>query len=214
MGQNILFVGNSLSYSNDLPAMVETIGKAYNKEISTECLCLPNYGLEDHWNDGLVQKKIESTNYDYVLFQQGPSSQAYGRSSLFEFGGKISTLAKANGAKPGYFMVWPSVQYYHTFGGVIKNHKDAADANRALLVPVGDLWNDYRKTAYKTDLYSIDQFHPSPTGSFLAALTIVKTLFPEIELSDLSYKMFRKSIDSKKDFEAIITLIGNGRIER
>lgn len=205
--QNILFIGNSLTYSNDLPGMVETIAKVYDKQISTECICLPNYGLEDHWNDGLIQKKIGNEKFDYVLFQQGPSSQAYGRSSLFDFGGKISSLAKENDTKPGYFMVWPSVQYYHTFEGVIKNHKDAAEANESIVVPVGELWSQFRKAPFKTDLYSADQFHPSSTGSFLAALTIVATLFPEIELSDLKYNKFRAFVSSKNDFEKMMGLV-------
>lgn len=211
--QNILFIGNSLTYSNDLPGLVETIGEVYDKQISTQCICRPNYALEDHWNDGLVQKKIGAEKFDYVLFQQGPSSQANGRSSLIEYGGKISALAKMKGANPAYFMVWPSVQYYHTFGGVIKNHNDAAEVNESMIVPVGELWRDFRITPNKSDLYSADQFHPSATGSFLVALTIIKTIFPEIELSNLKYSMFKAYFDTKKDFEEILNLVNNSLSE-
>ena len=208
--QNILFVGNSLTYSNDLPSLVETIGKVYSKRLSTECICFPNYGLEDHWNDGAIQEKIKAKKFDYVIFQQGPSSQAYGRSSLFEFGSKISVLTKANGAQPAYLTVWPSVQHYHTFEGVIKNHKDAAEANDAMLIPAGKMWVEYRKMDYQSDLYTTDLFHPSPTGSFLAALTIIKTVFPEIALTNLKHNKFRTWVSSKKDFERILFLVNQG----
>lgn len=210
LAQNILFVGNSLTYSNDLPDIVETIGKFYGKNVSTECICFPNYGLEDHWNDGFIQEKIKTKKFDYVLFQQGPSSQTYGRSSLFEYGGKISSLTKSIGGQPAYFMVWPSVQYYHTFDGVIKNHEEAAEANKSMVISVGKLWEQYRKIEFVSDLYSTDQFHPGPTGSFLAALTIIKSVFPKIELKNLKHNKFKPWVSSKKDFERILFLVNQG----
>ena len=202
--QRILFVGNSLSYSNDLPGMVEKIGKSFNKYIKTQCLCFPNYGLEDHWNNATVQKLLQEGRFDYVVFQQGPSSQAYGRSSLHDFGGKISTLANANDVQPAYFMVWPSVQYYQTFDGVIQNHTDAATANEALLIPAGRAWRTYHESGREPSLYAYDNFHPSEAGSFLAALSIFKTLFSESNLETLEFRKFRQIIPEKDSFEFLI----------
>jgi len=204
--QRILFVGNSLTYTNDVPVMVKNLGKAMGRKLDTECVCYPNYGLEDHWNDGRIQKKIEKGAYDFVLFQQGPSSQAYGRQSLLEYGGKISTLAKEHGTQPVYFMVWPSLQYYRTFAGVIKNHRDAAESNEAIVIPLGELWQQYRASANMPNLYGPDGFHPSSAGSFLAALSIYKTLFPEADLHQISFRKFRSKLN-EASFEAFIELV-------
>ena len=35
--------------------------------------------IMDHWNDGEVQKEIIRNQYDFVIVQQGPSSQQNGR---------------------------------------------------------------------------------------------------------------------------------------
>ena len=96
----VLFVGNSLTYTNDLPEMVASLGAWHGLTIETDCICLPNYGLEDHWNEGHLQAKIRNGEYDVVIFQQGPSSQTYGRLSLIQYGGLISQFAKEHGMIP------------------------------------------------------------------------------------------------------------------
>ena len=41
--QNILFIGNSLTYSNNMPHILEYIGEKNGVYINTENLSLPNY---------------------------------------------------------------------------------------------------------------------------------------------------------------------------
>jgi len=205
--QKILYVGNSLTYSNNLPEIVERLGKSFNKNIDTQCICFPNYGLEDHWNDGLIQASISKGEFDFVVFQQGPSSQAYGRTSLLDFGGRISKLAIEKGATPVYFMVWPSLQYYQTFNGVIKNHTDAAEFNKAHLIKGGEIWRFFRESYDTVELYQRDQFHPSITGSFLMALTHIKYLFPAADLSLLKHRKFKEWIPEKESFDLVIQTV-------
>ncbi|MBO3697205.1 SGNH/GDSL hydrolase family protein [Roseivirga sp. E12] len=207
--QKVLFIGNSLTYSNDLPGIVEELAKDLGEHIDSQCICLPNYGLEDHWNDGLIQGLISKNKFDYVIFQQGPSSQSYGRSSLIDYGGKISKLAIENDAKPAYFMVWPSVQYYQTFEGVIKNHTDASQLNKVLLVRGGEVWKHFHENFEKLSLYQPDQFHPSVTGSFLMALVHIKVLFPSSDLTSLKYRKFKRWISNEESFNQMIEVLTN-----
>ena len=176
---NILFIGNSLTYTNDLPKLVKKNAKTKGIEIETKMIAFPNYAIADHWNDGLVQKLIASKKYDFVIIQQGPSSQSDGRKILIEYGKEFSNLCKSNSTKLCYFMVWPSISYYHTFEGVIKNHKDAASINDAILLPVGELWKDHIDNTDNYEYYSADGFHPSLKGSQLAAKVIVEYLLLE-----------------------------------
>ena len=44
----ILFIGNSLTYTNNLPELVEKLGEKSNVKIKTQMLAKPNYALEDH----------------------------------------------------------------------------------------------------------------------------------------------------------------------
>jgi len=176
---NILFIGNSLTYTNNLPLLVKKYAKLKGKKINTKIIAFPNYAIEDHWNDGQVQKLISSKKYDFVILQQGPSSQSDGRKMLIEYGEKYNSLCKLNEVKLCYFMVWPSLNYYHTFDDVIKNHKDAALVNDSILLPVGKVWKEYIDSTKSNEYYSSDGFHPSIKGSQIAAKVIIEHLFQQ-----------------------------------
>lgn len=176
---NILFIGNSLTYTNNLPKLVKKSAKSKGIKIDTKMFAFPDYAIADHWNNGLVHKLIASKKYDYVIIQQGPSSQNDGRKMLIEYGKEFNSLCKLNDAKLCYFMVWPSLKYYYTFKDVIKNHKDAASINNSIILPVGEVWKDYIDNTNNYEYYSSDGFHPSLKGSQIAAKVIVEYLFPE-----------------------------------
>lgn len=176
---SILFIGNSLTYANDLPALVRKEAKTRGIKINTEMVAFANYAIEDHWNDGNVQKLITSKKYQYVILQQGPSSQTPGRNMLIESGKEFSALREANETKLCFFMVWPALKYYQTFDGVIQNYSDAASINNALLLPVGLYWKRYFDRTKDFSYYSPDRFHPSVKGSKVAAEIIVDHLIKD-----------------------------------
>lgn len=176
----VLFVGNSLTYSNNLPQLVSKAASDEQIILSTEILAKPNYALIDHWDEGALQKKIKSKSFDFVVVQQGPSSQEEGRKLLFESVQKLSKLCVKNNSQLVVFMVWPSQQYYHTFDKVIKNHREVAEKFNAVLCPVGEVWKAHFDITNDFDYYSSDGFHPSEKGSQVAAEIIVESLFDKL----------------------------------
>jgi len=157
---------------------VAAIGLAKGKLIEKEMLAEPNYALEDHWNEGCLQALIKSGYYDFVVVQQGPSSQADGAKSLLEYGGYIQELCKANDTKLAFYMVWPARINYHTFPGVITNYTNAAYATGAILCPAGQAWKQYIDRTGDWSYYGPDEFHPSALGTQVAAEVIYKSIFP------------------------------------
>ena len=192
-----------------MPLILKEIGTIYSKEIIVKSVCKPNYAIIDHLNEGVIQQKIATENYDYVIIQQGPSSQEEGRKMLLNDGKKIAEICFKYNTKLAYFMVWPSKKHYFTFDKVIANHTNAATKNNALLFPVGIYWKEYQKLKGKTSLYSSDKFHPSKAGSFLAALTIFKQLYPKESLKKLHYNKVNFWIKNKESFNTMIELIEN-----
>jgi hypothetical protein len=175
--KRILFVGNSLTYTNGLPDLVAKIGKEKGIAIKPEMLAFPNYGLEDHWKDGRLQKLIANNKFDFVVVQQGPSSQEEGKRMLFDYGEKIKTLCDDQHTKLAFFMVWPAKVNYQNFDGVIKNYSEAATNTKSILCPVGQVWKEHFDTTNDFSYYDDDGFHPSKTGSQLAAEVIFRSLF-------------------------------------
>ncbi len=173
----ILFVGNSLTYTNNLPAMVQAIGVNNDIQLETEMLAYPNYALEDHWHDGKFQKLMNEKYYNYVIVQQGPSSQQDGRDMLFDYGDRFKKVCDEKGARLVFFMVWPSRGNYQTFAGVIQNYRDAATQTESMLCPVGEAWKSYIDSTQDFTYYGADGFHPSLNGSQVAAQMIYNTIF-------------------------------------
>jgi hypothetical protein len=175
--QVLLFVGNSLTASNNLPKLVSDFARSKGRKIKTEMLALPNYALVDHWADGNLQELITSRKYAYVIVQQGPSSQAEGRALLLEAAVKIKELCKGHDAELAFFMVWPAYANYYNFEGVIKNYTEAANITNSILCPVGTRWKTYIDETRDLSYYDFDLFHPSPKGSQVAAEVIYQSLF-------------------------------------
>ena len=173
----ILFVGNSLTYTNNLPALVEIEAKKKGIRIKTEMIAFPNYALEDHWNDGIFKTRLAEKKYNYVVVQQGPSSQSEGRSMLLDYGARIKEQCDKYNTKLAFFMVWPAYANYSTFDGVIKNYTDASSTTGSLLCPVGKNWKQHFTDTNDFSYYGPDNFHPSLKGSEVAAQVIADTLF-------------------------------------
>jgi hypothetical protein len=174
---SILFVGNSLIYTNDLPSLVKQKAKDKGFNITIESLAFPDYALEDHWIDGELQKLIKEKKFDFVVVQQGPSSQDEGREMLLDYGARIKALCKKSRSELAFFMVWPARSNFHMFDGVIKNYTDAADLTSSILCPVGTAWKKYMTETGDYSYYGTDMFHPSEKGSIVAAEVIVESLF-------------------------------------
>lgn len=177
---HVLFVGNSLTYTNDLPKLVYELMKSRDREIFTKMIAKPNYALIDHLDLGnQVEEEIASKTFDYVVVQQGPSSLPESRELLFEGGSRFNALCKTSESKLAFFMVWPARAYEHSFDAVIKNHTDVAAAYNAILCPVGEVWKNYFDSTGDYSYYGPDEFHPSLQGSQEAARIIVNSIFNE-----------------------------------
>lgn len=173
----VLFIGNSLTYTNDLPALLASHAKANDVKLTARSIALPNYALLDHLAENNIVNALKNTKFNYIIVQQGPSSQAEGRASLIEGATQLKALADKNGAKLCIFMVWPAFANYGTFDGVIKNHSDAAQMTNSILCPVGLAWKEFIDKTNDLSYYGPDLFHPSLKGSKVAAEIIFKSIF-------------------------------------
>ena len=172
----VLFIGNSLTYANDLPGMVATLAKAAGRPIHVESVALPDFGLAEHWHQGDARRAIARGEWTYVVLQQGPSALPESRRTLIDYVKRFHNEIKASGAKTGLYMVWPSQQRRGDFSGVSRSYRAAASEVGATLMPVGDAWREAWAADSRLALYGPDGFHPSQMGTYLAALVIYRQL--------------------------------------
>lgn len=172
---SVLFIGNSLTIENDLPAMVRALLESAGINVRVASLAQPGYGLEDHWRLGVARKMIAGGGWDVVVLQQGPSATE-GRPSLLEYSARFAEDIEAAGGQAALYMVWPARHRFFDFDGVRKSYAMAADSANGLLLPVGDAWRAAWRLDPDVALYGPDGFHPGPAATYLAALVICQRL--------------------------------------
>jgi hypothetical protein len=174
----VLFIGNSLTYVNDLPSLVAALAEAAGEtppEFGAVVAC--GFSLEDHWRQGEARKAIERGKWDFVVLQQGPSASAEGRALLVRYARRFAPEIRRAGAKPALYMVWPSAGRRQDFGGVCDSYRLAAEDIRGMLLPAGEAWRRVEKRAPKLALYSSDGLHPTVAGSYVAGAVIYAQLY-------------------------------------
>jgi len=173
----VLFVGNSLTETNDLPAVVASLARATGRELETGSVVAGGYSLEDHWNAATAPREILSGRWDVIVLQQGPSALPASQAHLELWAKRYAALARRGGARAGLLTVWPESYRRSALGAVIASYRNAARAASADLFPAGDAWRRAWLCDASLELYGPDGFHPSRLGTYLAALVVYGRLF-------------------------------------
>jgi hypothetical protein len=172
----VYFVGNSLTYENDLPSLVKEIAKMDGVEMSILTNARANYSFDDHLAEGSIASTLGSYHYDFLVGQQGPSALPDSQVLLRNSSIRIGEQCRDHKTTFALYMVWPSLARDFDRDNSIASYTEAAKASDALLCPAGLAW----KLAWKQDpelpLYGPDNFHPSIHGSVLAAMVIYASL--------------------------------------
>jgi len=172
----VLFIGNSLTEANGLPAMVETLSRQGRTPISTGSVVFGGFSLEDHWNQGTAQRRIAEGGWLVVVLQQGPSSLPESQVALRAWTKRFDTVIRASGARTALYMVWPESNRRDAFDAVSRSYTRAAEDVTGMLMPVGEAWRAAWRRDPDVPLYGPDGFHPTPTATYLAALVIYQQI--------------------------------------
>lgn len=170
----VLFIGNSLTGSNDLPGVVRALSSAAGVPLSTTALVAGGASLEDHWRAGAALDAIDGGGWRAVVLQQGPSTQPESRRHLVRWSGDFAARAREAGAAPWLYMVWPPADGDWASG--MAAYREAAERADAGLFPVAEAFQAAWRRDPALPLLGDDGFHPSPLGTYLAALVIVAQL--------------------------------------
>ena len=175
-GGRVLFIGNSLTEANGLPAVIETLSRQGGAPISTASVVFGGFSLEDHWNEGTAKRRIAERGWSIVVLQQGPSSLPDSQVALREWTVRFDTVIRASGARTALYMVWPESSRRDAFDAVSQSYARAAADVTGMLLPVGEAWRGAWRRDPEVPLYGPDGFHPTPTATYLAALVIYQQI--------------------------------------
>jgi hypothetical protein len=178
-GHDVLFIGNSLTYENDLPGTLADLAASVGDNIRVHTVAFPNFALIDHFNGvggSPALARIADGGWEFVVLQQGPSSTPVNRDSLILTARLFEPYIRQAGAIPALYMVWPPLDRFSFFDQVRISYQMAADAVDGVFMPAGRAWITAWQTEPNLALYAADGFHPSALGTYLAALVLYERI--------------------------------------
>jgi hypothetical protein len=165
----VLFVGNSLTATNDLPATVAALAGG---RLEYRTVAPGGVNLEDHWRFTGARDALLAERWDWVVMQQGPSSLPESQADLKKWARTWANAIRARGARPALLTVWPEADRFYAFDAVVRSYRNAATATRSRLLPAGEAWLEAWRRQPRLALYGADAFHPSVLGTYLAAVVV------------------------------------------
>ena len=195
--KKVLFIGNSYTYVNDLPLLLSNAAQSVGDSVIYDSNCIGGYTLQLHSTNATTLQKIAQGNFDFVVLQEQsqlpsfPISQV--QSSVYPYAKTLDSLINvANPCTETVFYMtwgrkngdasncpnWPPICTYSGMDSLLRmRYEYMANANSALVSPVGAVWRYIRNNFPGIELYNADESHPSLAGSYAAACTFYSIIF-------------------------------------
>ena len=165
---NILFIGNSHTYFNDMPLMVKRRADEAGFNCRVTMLAHPNWFLSQHAEEPDVRFNIRYGKYDYVVLQE--HAHPFDPEKTFlDAVIALNKMIREAGSIPVIFECWAEKARPENQDEMNSGHRHAADETGALLAPVGENWWGYQESWPDLEMYAEDGQHASQAGSDFAA---------------------------------------------
>lgn len=183
----LLFIGNSHSSVNNLPALVTRLIEAGTKGKTANGFNAPGWQfLDERVGDGVTQQSIEARPWTHIFLQAQKYSTTgqyyYSTSAAEEWVRKV----KAVNATPVMFPEWPRRNNYEEGRRVYLLHVSIAETEPACVAPVGPAWDLARINHPEINLHASDGNHSSLKGALLTAFVFYEVITGNLA-SELSY---------------------------
>jgi hypothetical protein len=187
----VLFIGNSYTFGNDLPGMFSELAESGGKKVATGMEAPGGWWLRDHAASTATSDAIASREWDYVFLQEQsivPSVQSERVNNMEPAVSSLANHIRANGATPGLFLTWArrngfaDVGYasYQPMQDAITDAYVGIGHNQLMTIaPVGVAWNRVLAEHPEIPLFMNDGSHPTLHGTYLAACVFYATVFGE-----------------------------------
>ena len=184
----VLFIGNSYTLGNDLPGTISLLTEANGLKLDVGVQAKYGFSLAKHLEYATVTDELRNGDWDIVIIQElsiAPAAPALFEAQTLLAVDELVALAADAGTDVVFFQTWghrsgnPEIDqpdYESMQQAVIDSYARLSELHDATVAPVGRVWGQALRDYPELNLYVADGTHPSPTGSYLAALTIARTL--------------------------------------
>ena len=164
----VLFVGNSLTYYNDMPWLFSEVVASRRPQppVVTRFSGASGRTLAENWQRGDARRLLRTEHWDYVVLQEQSSTLLLNPQEHEEFLGRFVAEARRRGAKPVLFATWPRERELDKLPALRDGYRREAAERGIAVAPVGAAWE--AAIAAGVDPYR-DGLHANLAGSYLSA---------------------------------------------
>jgi len=187
----VLFLGNSYTYFNDLPGMVQELAEKAGLDVQTGSVTRggaylhqfadPSDELYTQW-----QKVYKGSDWDIVVCQNQSFHPVKDPAAFRQAALDVQALCRP-GQKLVAYQTWAykdggdmlagtGLTYDEMLARMTASYADAAAAVGGIAVPVGQTFAQVYALHPEIELYDPDGYHPSPAGTYLAACLFLSVL--------------------------------------
>lgn len=199
----ILFIGNSITYFNNMPQTFESIANSLGDTTEVTVYAPGGTGFVNHVNDPNVYGHFKQKQWDFIVLQPGSNESPGYSFSIQETYSRAQTLLdsiyKYNPCCMVLFYeisygVWGNsaanlMTYNNTMSAIKTNLEYLADSTKTFFAPVGEVFS-HKWNANQNDILwgGYGDIHPNAKGSYIAACTFYSSIFqkPSLGTSEIS----------------------------
>lgn len=182
---SVLFIGNSYTYTNDLPGMIASMAAADSIHVTIDSVTQGGAHVGTHlYNPKLAP--LLAQGWDAVVINGQPFEPVLEYPRFEE--GVVELVSMTGDARIVLYQTWPRradspdlVEKDLTVGemwdGLEKGYSDAAAVIDSEIATVGAAWMSAPQLNPPIELYNDDANHPSYAGTYLSACVIYGKLF-------------------------------------
>ena len=184
----LLFIGNSHTYYNDMPLMVQRRATDEGFDCHITMIAHGGWYLAQHAEEPDVRFNILYGGYDYVILQE------YGQPFAPEqkFAGAVRTLnewIREAGSTPILYETWAAKEKPEDQEHINEVYRKIAKQIDAPVAAAGENWWGYQESWPNLEMYDPDGEHASAHGSNFAAKYIWETILDDLHLKEIRRKL-------------------------
>jgi hypothetical protein len=184
----VLFLGNSYTYVNDLPAVFRDLARAGGQNVETSMVANGGETLATHAASPASVNAISGSRWQFVVLQEQseiPSLEADRQGQMYPAARVLVGIVRTAGATPILLQTWAHRDGWPDYGldygamqAAVNQGYGAIGAELGVAVaPAGQAWQTVVHQDPSVALWQDDGSHPSAAGTYLVACVLYTRIF-------------------------------------
>lgn len=183
-----LFLGNSYTFYNDVPAQVRALAAEAGTDVEVDQVVEGGADWSLHAGRLGGLERIRGSKWDVVVLQGRSTDPLLKTRRFHKYGAILGKAAQESGARVLLYQTWPwasdHASYAHRWSkrspqawlDVVRHeYAKLAHTLSVEVAPAGDAWA-MALERHDLELYDDDRHHASPLGSHLSACVLARTI--------------------------------------